>query len=101
MGSELLCILQSDGGLMFPLSEHLYWPALLCPDGLAPVRPSASHALLEMLLILRHGKRWLRSQHLVTALAPSVSHQSINSASSGLCIQSLLVTVYCSCPVSI
>ena len=57
--------------------------ALLCPDGLAPVRPSAvSRALLEMLLILRHEKRWLRSQHLVIVLAPPLSHQSINSASS-------------------
>lgn len=83
MGSELLCILQSDGGLMSLCQSICARPALLCPDGLAPVRPSAvSHALLEMLLILRHGKRWLRSQHLVTVLAPPVSHQSINSASS-------------------
>lgn len=89
--SDLLYILQSDGGLMSLCQSICSQSALLCPDGLAPVRPSAvSHALLEMLLTLRHKKCWLRSQHLVVILAPPVSHQSINSASSdfisGVCL---------------
>ena len=69
-------ILQSDGGLVSLCQSICAWSGLLCPRGLAPVRPRpVARALLETLLTLRHEKPWLWSRHLSSSwlLLPLVS----------------------------